>query len=240
MASERDGPGHGRRGLHRQPPRRGPGAGGPARARLRALQRPRRRRAAPLPPRRDAERASRSSSATSATRTRCSDAARGVGRRLPPGRAHRHPLLLRAPPRDGGHQRDRHAQRALRGAGARGAAGRPHLDERGLRHRAHRPHRRGAPAAGPVALLGEQDRRGQAGRELPPRVRRCPWSRSARSTPTARASRRARSSPRSPSRRCGATSSASARSPRPATSTSSPTRWTASCARGARPGWRAA
>ena len=50
-------------------------------------------------------------------------------------------------------------------------ARRAHLDQRGLRHGALRPDRRDASAAGPVALLGEQDRRRQAGRGLPPLLR---------------------------------------------------------------------
>ena len=51
------------------------------------------------------------------------------------------------------------AQAALR---ARRAAGRPHLDQRGLRHGADRPDHRGAPARAAVAVRREQDRRRQA------------------------------------------------------------------------------
>ena len=208
---------------------------GAARAGLRALQRPRRRRAAPLPPRRDAER----------RRGRLRGPPgreRGAGRRargrrpLPPRRPHRHPLLLRAPPRDGGHERDRHPERALRGAASAGCGGSftprrarctapraPCPSRRRTRCRASRPTRR--------ARSGRT-----CWRRASTAPSACPWSRSAPSTPTARASRCARSSPRSPSRRCGATSSASARSPRPATSTSSRTPWTGSCGRASAPG----
>ena len=42
----------------------------------------------------------------------------------------------------------------------RRGARRAHLDERSLRHGALRADQRGAPVAGPVALLGQQDRRG--------------------------------------------------------------------------------
>ena len=84
---------------------------------------------------------------------------------------------------------------AARDAGV--AARRAHVDERDVRHRALHADRREPPAAGPVAVQRDQDRRRQARRELPParsafRSRRC-----GRSTPTARASRCAPSSRRS-------------------------------------------
>ena len=59
------------------------------------------------------------------------------------------------------------------------AAGRAHVDERGLRHGALRADHRGASAAGPVAVLGEQDRRGPD-RDVLPRVVRHAGRRSLR------------------------------------------------------------
>ena len=51
------------------------------------------------------------------------------------------------------------------------AEGHPHLDERGLRHGSECPDLRSASAAGAVAVRGIEDRRRQAGRELPPQLR---------------------------------------------------------------------
>ena len=83
----------------------------------------------------------------------------------------------------------RHAEHPRGGTHPRHAACHPHLDQRGVRHGAHGADRRDAPAAGAVAVLGVEDRRRQAGRELPPQLRRSRSSRCDRSTPTARVSR---------------------------------------------------
>ena len=99
-----------------------------------------------------------------------------------------------------------------------------HLDQRDLRHRAHGADQRVASAAGPVTVRGLQDRRGQAGRVVPPELRGARRSRCGRSTPSARGSppapssrRSSRSSPPAPG------SSGSARWTRPGTSPTSPT-----------------
>ncbi len=138
------------------------------RARVRALQLARRlglpRRARPPTARRDRGRAGRrpGSVQRQARRPR-------LRRRLPPRRADRR-SRTRTSRRRATSRRTSTARstcsrrRAQRGRRAR----RPHLDERGLRHGALRADRRGAPAAGPVAVLREQDRRRQARRELPP------------------------------------------------------------------------
>ena len=70
-----------------------------------------------------------------------------------------------------GQQLDRHPARPGGGAGLPHAAAGAHLDQRDLRHRADRADRRVAPAPGPVAVRGLQDRRRQAGRVLPPELR---------------------------------------------------------------------
>ena len=57
--------------------------------------------------------------------------------RLPPGRADRDPLLLRGAEELRGHEHPGHAERA-RGRAAR-CSGRPHLDQRDLRHRSYTP-----------------------------------------------------------------------------------------------------
>ena len=60
----------------------------------------------------------------------------------------------------------RHAERARGGAASGHRARHPYVHLRGLWHRAADADRRGASAAGPVAVLGLQDRRRQACREL--------------------------------------------------------------------------
>ena len=94
--------------------------------------------------------------------------ARGHARRrrhVPPGGADRHPVLVRAPARGDRHEHRRHVERADRGEGARHArAHRADVDQRGVRLGAARADGRRAPAAGAVAVLGDEDRRRCAGR----------------------------------------------------------------------------
>ena len=92
-------------------------------------------------------------------------------RRAAPGGADRDPVFVPLARHLRRHQRQGHAERRAGRARARRRTGRAHLDQRGLRHRALRADHRGAPAAGPVALLGDQDRRRPDRASLPPVVR---------------------------------------------------------------------
>ena len=82
---------------------------------------------------------------------------RGRRRRAAPRGAHRDPVLLRGAPLLRRDQRHRHAQRARGRAPPRHAADGQHVDLRGLRHARVGADHRGAPAARPVALLGDED-----------------------------------------------------------------------------------
>ena len=94
-----------------------------------------------------------------------------------------------------GDQRDRDAQRPRRLRRHERRPDGPHLDVRGLRHRPDVADHRVAPAAGPVAVQRDQDRRRRAGRERSPGPSDAGGRSSARSTRSAPGSRPARSSP---------------------------------------------
>ncbi|CAA9237298.1 MAG: UDP-glucose 4-epimerase, partial [uncultured Acidimicrobiales bacterium] len=158
---------HRGRGLHRQHPGGAPRAGGgrghrahPLRpARPPGLARPRGPPRGPRPPR---------------GRPRPAAGARG-GRgqrgRVPPRGADRHPLQLRGARQLRAGQRAGHPERRPRLWHGRGRQDGPHVDQRDVRDRTHRPHRRGPPAPAAVPVLGQQDRRRHDGAVVPPRLR---------------------------------------------------------------------
>ena len=94
-----------------------------------------------------------------------------TGRRLPPCRSHRDPLLVPFARQLRGHQHPRDAQCPAGGPRPRDLAGGRHVDLRGLRDCPEGTHRRSPSPAGPVSLLGHQDRSRQARRVLPSVVR---------------------------------------------------------------------
>ena len=142
-----------------------------------------------------ATRRSTSGSATSATPRFVERGDRGHRGRVPPRRADRDPVLVRRAGVVRRHQRQRHAQRPRGGRPGRRPTRHPDVDERGLRHARDPADPRDAPAPRPVAVRGDEGRRGPARRSRSTAATACrSWS-CARSTRTGRASPSARSLP---------------------------------------------
>ena len=101
----------------------------------------------------------------------CRRCRRGLRRRVPPGRPHRHPLQLRRARELRAGERPGHAQRRRRRAAARRRAHGAHVDAARPTAPRARADRRGPPVAAAVAVLGVEDRRRHDGAVVPPRVR---------------------------------------------------------------------